>query len=74
MRQTRKAVGRGPTFALGPRLSRGARQAGVGWAFVGPSTVLIIALSAFPAVWAWILSQQRWNGFQQARNIGWRNY
>lgn len=56
------------------RLARGSRAAGTGWAFIGPSTLIILGLSVFPAAWAWILSQQRWNGFSRPRNIGWRNY
>ncbi|MBK6873211.1 MAG: sugar ABC transporter permease [Kineosporiaceae bacterium] len=52
----------------------GLRRAGTGWAFIGPSTLVILGLSIFPAGWAWILSQQRWNGFSKPRNIGWRNY
>ncbi|MBL8931926.1 MAG: sugar ABC transporter permease [Kineosporiaceae bacterium] len=52
----------------------GLRRAGTGWAFIGPSSLIILGLSVFPAGWAWILSQQRWNGFSRPRNIGWANY
>jgi multiple sugar transport system permease protein len=69
------------TFALGgrataspARLHRRAGAAGTGWTFIGPSTFVILGLSAFPAAWAWILSQQRWNGFKAPRNIGFKNY
>ncbi len=55
-------------------MARGTRAAGTGWSFIGPSTLIILGLSAFPAAWAWILSQQKWNGFTTARNIGWKNY
>lgn len=39
------------------------RQMLEGWGFVAPATILILGLSIFPAVWAFILSLQNWNGF-----------
>ncbi len=45
-----------------------------GWAFVGPATVLVVGLSIFPAVWAFLISRQRWNGISRPRDVGWRNY
>ena len=69
------ALGGRATATAGPaRLRRRAGAAGTGWTFIGPSTVVILGLSAFPAAWAWVLSQQRWNGFKAPRNIGFRNY
>lgn len=53
---------------------RALRRNATGWAFVSPATLIILGLSVFPAGWAWILSQQRWNGFSRPRNIGWQNY
>jgi len=63
-----------PGPGLGTRFARGGRAAGTGWGFIGPSTLIILGLSLFPAGWAWILSQQRWDGFRAPRNIGFRNY
>jgi multiple sugar transport system permease protein len=45
-----------------------------GWAFVAPATVLILGLSIFPAVWAFILSLQQWNGFSEPKPVGAGNY
>jgi multiple sugar transport system permease protein len=45
-----------------------------GWAFTGPGTLLVIGLSIFPAVWAFLISRTRWNGIAPPRNVGWRNY
>jgi multiple sugar transport system permease protein len=45
-----------------------------GWAFVAPATVLILGLSIFPAVWAFILSLQQWNGFSDPKPVGAANY
>lgn len=45
-----------------------------GWGFVGPAMVIVLGLSIFPAVWAFILSTQKWNGFSTARNVGIGNY
>lgn len=52
----------------------GARRAATGWLFVGPSTLVILGLSLFPAGWAFYLSQLKWNGFTEARAIGFQNY
>jgi multiple sugar transport system permease protein len=45
-----------------------------GWAFVAPATVLILGLSIFPAVWAFLLSLQQWNGFSEPKPVGIANY
>jgi len=45
-----------------------------GWAFTGPGTFLVIGLSIFPAVWAFLISRTRWNGIAPSRDVGWRNY
>ena len=56
------------------RRKRLRRETFEGWAFVAPATVLILGLSIFPAVWAFILSLQQWNGFSEAKPIGAANY
>ena len=45
-----------------------------GWGFVGPAMVIIVGLSIFPAVWAFILSLQDWNGFSDPVAVGGENY
>jgi multiple sugar transport system permease protein len=45
-----------------------------GWAFVAPAMVIILGLSIFPAVWAFVLSLQKWNGFAPAQFVGGNNY
>lgn len=56
------------------RAANAAKDAAVGWAFIGPSTLVILGLSFFPAAWAWILAQQKWNGFNEPKNVGAKNY
>lgn len=56
------------------RRRRGVRNALEGWAFVGPATVLVLGLSIFPAVWSFVLSLQRWDGFSDPQPIGLGNY
>jgi multiple sugar transport system permease protein len=56
------------------RWRRSAGRAVTGWAFVGPATALVIGLSIFPAVWAFLISRTRWNGIAPARDLGWNNY
>jgi multiple sugar transport system permease protein len=56
-------------------LRRKRRRADVtGWAFVGPSTVIILALSIFPAIWAFFISRTRWDLLKPAKDVGWHNY
>ncbi|MHA6670039.1 carbohydrate ABC transporter permease [Homoserinimonas sp. A447] len=45
-----------------------------GWLFVGPSMIIIVGLSIFPAVWAFLLSLQKWDGFSEPSFVGGRNY
>ena len=45
-----------------------------GWGFVAPALVIVLGLSIFPAVWAFFLSLQKWNGFSPAVNVGASNY
>jgi multiple sugar transport system permease protein len=45
-----------------------------GWAFAGPATFVVLGLSVFPALWALLISREKWNGFAPARPVGWLNY
>src|SRR3954454_9423920 len=62
---------RGSSDARRRRLRRETLE---GWGFVAPATVLILGLSIFPAVWAFILSLQQWNGFSDPKPVGGANY
>nr|CEL14109.1 probable sugar transporter membrane protein [Kibdelosporangium sp. MJ126-NF4]CTQ88476.1 probable sugar transporter membrane protein [Kibdelosporangium sp. MJ126-NF4] len=46
----------------------------MGLSFIGPGTLIVLGLSIFPAVWAFLLSRQKWNGFSTPTDIGWTNY
>ncbi|MGP9504343.1 carbohydrate ABC transporter permease [Specibacter sp. AOP5-B1-6] len=50
------------------------KSALTGWGFVAPATLIILGLSIFPAVWAFILSLQSWDGFSQPTWVGSANY
>jgi multiple sugar transport system permease protein len=50
------------------------RDTVAGWGFVGPAMVVVLGLSIFPAVWAFILSLQNWNGFAEPTLVGAQNY
>src|SRR5215470_5921777 len=63
-----------PPTAQAPRWRRGVSRAVTGWAFAGPATVLVIGLSIFPAVWAFLISRTKWNGIAPPRDLGWGNY
>ncbi|QIZ97434.1 sugar ABC transporter permease [Leifsonia sp. PS1209] len=45
-----------------------------GWGFVAPATIIILGLSIFPALWAFVLSFQSWDGFSEATWVGGENY
>lgn len=55
-------------------MRRGLRDNLTGWLFVGPATVIVLGLSIFPALWAFLLSFQQWDGFQPAVFVGGDNY
>jgi multiple sugar transport system permease protein len=58
-----------------PRRTGGRwREAAVGWGFVSPAVLIVLGLSIFPAVWAFLLSLQKWNGFSDPETIGLSNY
>jgi multiple sugar transport system permease protein len=42
--------------------------------FIGPATFVILGLSAFPAGWAFYISQLKWDGIRPPRAIGFSNY
>ncbi|MFF1634550.1 carbohydrate ABC transporter permease [Leifsonia sp. NPDC058248] len=56
------------------RRRQGLKAALTGWGFVAPATIIILGLSIFPAVWAFILSLQSWDGFSPATWVGAANY
>ena len=56
------------------RRRRSLRENLEGWGFVGPALVIILGLSIFPAVWAFFLSLQEWDGFSDPVNVGLGNY
>jgi multiple sugar transport system permease protein len=41
---------------------------------VAPATLIVLGLSIFPAVWAFLLSLQDWNGFSVPEPVGLDNY
>jgi multiple sugar transport system permease protein len=41
---------------------------------VSPAVLIVLGLSIFPAVWAFLLSLQKWNGFSDPETIGLSNY
>jgi multiple sugar transport system permease protein len=53
---------------------RGVRRAATGWTFAGPATFIVVGLSIFPAVWAFIISRTKWNGIAPPKGVGWGNY
>lgn len=68
------AVPRTGTAQAVVRRRRRLRRTLVGWGFAGPATVVVAALSLFPAAWAFLISRTRWNGIAPATGVGWRNY
>jgi multiple sugar transport system permease protein len=45
-----------------------------GWAFAGPATLVVVGLSLFPALWAFLISRENWDGITPAAAAGWSNY
>lgn len=60
------------SVSIGQR--RSLRRSLTGWAFVAPATAIILGLSIFPAMWAFVLSFQDWDGFSPATWVGAENY
>ncbi|MGO4690584.1 carbohydrate ABC transporter permease [Glaciibacter sp. 2TAF33] len=54
--------------------ARAVRSSLTGWGFVAPATLIILGLSIFPAIWAFVLSFQDWDGFSEATFVGGDNY
>lgn len=63
-----------PSRARRPGRVRRVREGLTGWGFVGPATLIVLGLSIFPAVWAFLLSLQDWNGFSVPEQVGLDNY
>jgi multiple sugar transport system permease protein len=63
-----------PTPVRRPPRRRRTGEALAGWVFVTPATLLVVGLSIFPAVWAFLLSLQDWNGFSTPEPVGADNY
>ncbi|QPZ38406.1 carbohydrate ABC transporter permease [Paramicrobacterium chengjingii] len=75
MSQTRMLVApRASQKGEAPGRTKRARRFFEGWTFVGPATLIVVGLSIFPAVWAFILSLQEWDGFSDATFVGGDNY
>lgn len=73
--ETTEAGGRaGAVQRHGARRLDRIKKALTGWSFVAPATIIILGLSIFPAVWAFVLSFQSWDGFSQATFVGVSNY
>ncbi|MGN6427607.1 sugar ABC transporter permease [uncultured Leifsonia sp.] len=56
------------------RRRQGLLSSLTGWGFVAPATIIILGLSIFPALWAFVLSFQSWDGFSEATWVGGDNY
>ncbi|MFP3466860.1 carbohydrate ABC transporter permease [Leifsonia sp. SIMBA_070] len=56
------------------RSGTGWKASLTGWGFVAPATIIILGLSIFPAVWAFVLSFQSWDGFSEPTWVGGANY
>lgn len=63
---------RRPTTPATRRQSR--RQALEGWGFVAPALIIVLGLTVFPGVWAFLLSFQKWDGFSDPVSVGTTNY
>jgi len=74
LREAGRAPGPMTPDAPGPGKRRGLRSNLSGWAFVAPATAIILGLSIFPAMWAFVLSFQDWDGFSPATWVGTDNY
>jgi len=72
------AAGRGGPESPPPSSARSRRRrtgtALEGWGFVAPALVIVLGLSIFPAIWAFVLSLQEWNGFSTPAFVGGDNY
>ncbi|MGO3554936.1 MAG: carbohydrate ABC transporter permease [Microbacterium gubbeenense] len=53
---------------------RRMRDTATGWGFIGPATIIVLGLTIFPAVWAFLLSLQEWDGFSTPEWVGGANY
>jgi multiple sugar transport system permease protein len=62
-----------PTHPVARPPSRMGRHL-TGWLFAGPATLVVVGLSIFPALWAFVISRQNWDGITPATSAGWGNY
>lgn len=78
MTSVRSAVGEEATRVVPARrrlpLRRRAATNAEGWSFIAPGMLFVLGLSVFPALWALVLSLQKWNGFSEPKFVGARNY
>lgn len=65
-----------PVKVARTRTARGRRLRAdlTGWGFVSVPTFIVIGLSIFPAAWAFLISQKKWNLLSPPKDVGWRNY
>ncbi|TXN29354.1 carbohydrate ABC transporter permease [Lacisediminihabitans profunda] len=74
----RVSTGPGPTVprpeARDSKKRRRLLESLEGWGFVAPALVIVLGLSIFPAIWAFFLSLEKWNGFSEPVNVGFANY
>jgi multiple sugar transport system permease protein len=72
--ERRRAPAAAPAQRSTAKRRRRLREGLEGWGFVVPALVIVLGLSIFPAIWAFFLSLQKWNGFSPAENVGLGNY
>jgi len=72
--ERRRAAASPPAQRSKAKRRRRLREGLEGWGFVVPALVIVLGLSIFPAIWAFFLSLQKWNGFSPAQNVGLGNY
>jgi multiple sugar transport system permease protein len=72
--QVRRAPMRRILPAQHPAPPRQVSRHVTGWLFAGPATLLVVGLTIFPALWAFLISRQNWDGITPATSAGWTNY
>jgi multiple sugar transport system permease protein len=63
-----------PYGSTKPPMQRRLMSQLTGWSFVLPASLLVIGLSIFPALWAFLISRQKTDLIAPAENVGWDNY
>ncbi|MBF4575520.1 carbohydrate ABC transporter permease [Frondihabitans sp. VKM Ac-2883] len=74
LRPPEGAPPRSSTARRASRRHRSWREALEGWGFVAPALVIVLGLTVFPGVWAFLLSFQKWDGFSDPISVGTGNY